>query len=173
MVTGIEQPDRTAHPRHHRWLAVLFLSLMVWVTSTSGQASEPSPPEMALQTAPAAQEPAQGSIDKALIRRNIRRHLNEIKACYESELTQTPTLEGRIVTQFTINQRGAVEDVKLLSLNVTNPSFEQCIKREVGTWVFPKPETGKVVVSYPFVFRIGYELTACSQQGCSCAHPPC
>ena len=43
-----------------------------------------------------------GQLDKEIIRRIIRRHINEVKYCYEQELTKQPELGGRIMVQFTI-----------------------------------------------------------------------
>src|SRR6185436_15630848 len=49
-----------------------------------------------------------GSLDKEIIRRIIRRHLNEVKFCYEKELMHKPDLYGRVMVQFTISGLGAV-----------------------------------------------------------------
>jgi len=43
-----------------------------------------------------------GSLDKELIRRIIRRHINEVKFCYERELTRNADLQGRVMVQFTM-----------------------------------------------------------------------
>src|SRR5436305_8243038 len=43
-----------------------------------------------------------GSLDKEIIRRIIRRHINEVKYCYEQELTKKPELGGRIMVQFPV-----------------------------------------------------------------------
>src|SRR5205823_1928265 len=37
-----------------------------------------------------------GSLDKEIIRRIVRRHMNEVKFCYEKELTTHPDLYGRV-----------------------------------------------------------------------------
>ena len=36
-----------------------------------------------------------GQLDKEIVRRIIRRHINEVKSCYEQELTKHPELGGR------------------------------------------------------------------------------
>ncbi len=42
---------------------------------------------------------------------------------------------------------------EIASSNLTEPSFEACLRSAVATLVFPKPEGGGVVVvRYPFVF---------------------
>src|SRR5262245_25587055 len=44
-----------------------------------------------------------GMLDKEIIRRIVRRHVNEVRYCYEQGLTKQPKLDGRLVTQFTIS----------------------------------------------------------------------
>ena len=43
-----------------------------------------------------------GALDKEIIRRVIRRHLNELRFCYERELAKSPSLAGRVVVTFTL-----------------------------------------------------------------------
>src|SRR5205085_1929303 len=43
------------------------------------------------------QAAVRGSLDKEIIRRIIRRHINEVKYCYEQELTKKPDLGERIM----------------------------------------------------------------------------
>src|SRR5262249_32797167 len=49
-----------------------------------------------------------GQLDKEIVRRVIRQHLNEVKYCYEQELVRTPTLAGRLLVGFTIAADGRV-----------------------------------------------------------------
>lgn len=94
-----------------------------------------------------------GSLDKELIRRIIRRHINEVKFCYEKELTRMPNLEGRVMIQFTISPTGAVAASFVQSSTMNNPTVEQCIAAAVRRWEFPKPQGGIVIVTYPFVLK--------------------
>lgn len=94
-----------------------------------------------------------GSLDKDLIRRIIRRHINEVKFCYESELTRKPDLQGRVMVQFTIAPTGQVAASIVQSSTMNNPPVEQCIANAVRRWEFPKPQGGIVVVTYPFVLK--------------------
>jgi TonB family protein len=94
-----------------------------------------------------------GSLDKELIRRIIRRHLNEVKFCYEKELTRNPNLQGRVMVQFTISPTGSVVASIVQSSTMGNPIVEQCIAAAVRRWEFPKPQGGIVVVTYPFVLK--------------------
>jgi hypothetical protein len=91
-------------------------------------------------------------LDKEVIRRVIRRHLNEVRFCYERELQAEPNLYGRVITQFTIGTGGQVLASAVQSSTMNRPAVEQCVAQAVRRWEFPKPES-VVVVSYPFVFR--------------------
>lgn len=95
-----------------------------------------------------------GSLDKEIIRRIIRRHINEVKFCYERELVKTPNLMGRVMVQFTIAGTGAVIASMVQSSTMNNPTVEQCIATSVRRWEFPKPQGGGIVmVTYPFVMK--------------------
>src|SRR5579871_3552510 len=93
-----------------------------------------------------------GSLDKEIIRRIIRRHINEVKYCYEQELTKKPDLGGRIMVQFTIGASGQVIASVLQNSTMGNARVENCTVQAVRRWEFPKPLGGGIViVSYPFV----------------------
>ncbi|MBW2278155.1 MAG: TonB family protein, partial [Deltaproteobacteria bacterium] len=93
-----------------------------------------------------------GSLSKEVIRRIIRRHINEVKYCYEKELQKNQRIGGRVVIKFIISPTGAVLQSKLHSSTVKNAPVEQCITRAARRWTFPAPEGGGIViVTYPFV----------------------
>ena len=95
-----------------------------------------------------------GSLDKEIIRRIIRRHLNEVKFCYEKELMKKADLFGRVMIQFTISGTGQVIASIVQQSTMNNPPVEQCIAGAVKRWEFPKPQGGGIViVSYPFVLK--------------------
>jgi TonB family protein len=93
-----------------------------------------------------------GQLDKEIIRRIIRRHINEVKYCYDQALVKQPGLGGRIVVQFTIAASGVVIASTLQSSTVGSAAVENCAVLAVRRWEFPKPiGGGLVIVSYPFV----------------------
>ncbi len=97
-----------------------------------------------------------GSLDKEIIRRIIRRHINEVKYCYETELVKKPNLSGRVAVQFTIAATGQVIASVLQSSTMGNLRVENCVVQAVRRWEFPKPMGGGIViVSYPFNFQAG------------------
>ena len=94
-----------------------------------------------------------GTLDKEIIRRTIRRHINEVRFCYEQELTTHRELAGRMVVQFNIAGNGQVLSSVMQSSTLGNVRVESCTLLAVRRWEFPKPQGGGLVnVSYPFVF---------------------
>ncbi len=95
-----------------------------------------------------------GSLSKEVIRRIIRRHINEVRFCYEQELNQRPDLQGRVAVKFIISPTGAVQTAAVASSSLANARVEGCIAKAVRRWTFPAPEGGGiVVVTYPFVLQ--------------------
>jgi TonB family protein len=94
-----------------------------------------------------------GTLDKEIIRRVVRRHLNEVKYCYQQSLARRPSLEGRLVTQFTIAPTGRVLAAVVQSSTLKEISVEACVVNAIKRWEFPAPERGGLaMVSYPFTF---------------------
>lgn len=98
--------------------------------------------------------PRQGTLDKEVIRRVIREHINDVRRCYEAGLAKKPGLEGRVIVRFTVAASGSVSGAKMQESTMNDPPTEECITAAVKTWKFPRPEgDGPVVVSYPFVLK--------------------
>jgi TonB family protein len=92
-----------------------------------------------------------GSLDKEIIRRIVRRHLNEVRFCYDEALAGHPSLAGRVVVQFTIANTGRVIASLIGSSSLGVASVDACIANAVKRWEFPAPAGGGLVmVSYPF-----------------------
>ncbi len=97
-----------------------------------------------------------GSLSKEVIRRVIRRHINEVKFCYEQELNSRPDLEGRVEVRFIISPTGSVQTAMIQSSSLGNNRVESCITSAVQRWTFPSPDGGGIViVTYPFVLAQG------------------
>ncbi len=92
-----------------------------------------------------------GSLSKEVIRRIVHRHINEVKFCYERELSRRPDLAGRVAIKFIISGTGAVQMAAVASSTIGNATVENCIAQAVRRWTFPQPEGGGIViVTYPF-----------------------
>ena len=96
----------------------------------------------------------QGSLSKEIIGKIIRRHWNEIKYCYETELNKNPNLYGKVAVAFTIDGTGVVSDANIGESTMNNTSVENCMVTRVRRWRFPEPKGGgQVFVTYPWVFK--------------------
>ncbi len=92
-----------------------------------------------------------GDLDKAIIRRYIKRNIQKITYCYEQALLATPSLEGTVRTQFVIGPAGRVTSA---SASGVAPEVARCIADVLEGIEFPAPKGGDtVVVTYPFMFR--------------------
>lgn len=97
-----------------------------------------------------------GSLDKEIVRRVVRLHMNEVKYCYDKQLVKNAALEGRIAVQFVISPAGQVLSSVLQSTTMADLHVEKCVVDAVKRWEFPKPQGGGIViVSYPFSFVAG------------------
>ncbi|MBX2801375.1 MAG: AgmX/PglI C-terminal domain-containing protein [Myxococcales bacterium] len=97
-----------------------------------------------------------GALDRSLIDEVIKRHMNQIKYCYQRELTKNPALGGKVVIKFTIAKDGTVSSASTKTTTMNNSSVEQCIVGRFMRMQFPEPKGGGIViVSYPFLFSPG------------------
>jgi hypothetical protein len=105
----------------------------------------------AVPTVSIGQPNAQGDLDKAIIRRYIKRNLQKIQYCYEKQLLANSTLAGTVQAQFFITPNGTVA-----ASTGTGVSGEvsSCVAEVIKNIEFPKPKGGGgVQVNYPFTFH--------------------
>ncbi|HEX3764837.1 MAG TPA: AgmX/PglI C-terminal domain-containing protein [Kofleriaceae bacterium] len=96
------------------------------------------------------QPSAKGDLDKAIIRRYIKRHIQQFRYCYERELLAAPKLAGTVTVRFQIDASGKVSAATATGL----AKVDECVAGTVQTIEFPKPPNGSSVdVTYPFVFQ--------------------
>lgn len=94
-----------------------------------------------------------GGLDKSIIDEYIRRHMRQLRNCYEKELGASPSLSGRISTKFTISGSGVVSGAGVSSSSMGNSNVEKCVVGILKRIVFPEPVGGGTVdVDYPFMF---------------------
>lgn len=95
-----------------------------------------------------------GSCERTVIARVISRHSNEIRYCYEVELTKDPNLAGRVGVTFTIDPTGAVSDASVNQSTIGSNNVEQCMLTRIRRWKFPEPKGGGVcIINYPWNFK--------------------
>jgi hypothetical protein len=91
-------------------------------------------------------------LDKAIIRRYIKRNIQKIQYCYEKQLLADPKLAGTVTTKFVIAETGKVTKSEADGVHKETAS---CVARVIEGIEFPKPKGGPVSVTYPFTFRQG------------------
>lgn len=97
-----------------------------------------------------------GTLDKALIDAVIKRNMNQLRYCYQRELTRDATLAGKITVKFVIAKDGTVSSATTKSTTMANSAVEDCLNGRFMKFQFPEPAGGGIViVSYPFVFSPG------------------
>jgi len=95
-----------------------------------------------------------GGLSREVINRVIQKHYNEIKYCYEKELTKDPGLYGKVTVLFMIDGTGRVGEALVQQTTMASEPVESCIVNHVRRWVFPSPQGGGTVqVTYPYVFK--------------------
>ena len=105
----------------------------------------------AVPTVSIGQPSAQGDLDKAIIRRYIKRNIQKIQYCYEKELLAKPSLSGTVMVNFFITPNGNVASSTGSGVDGTVSS---CVAGVIKNIEFPKPKGGGgVQVNYPFNFR--------------------
>jgi len=103
-----------------------------------------------------AKAEVQGALDKDIIRRIVRAHINEVRYCYNQALARDPNAKGRVAVQFTIGGTGKVPSAVVQETTMKDAGVGNCIAQAVKRWQFPKPEGGgSVIVTYPFVLEPG------------------
>ncbi|CAN5753472.1 hypothetical protein BH11MYX3_BH11MYX3_46910 [soil metagenome] len=92
-----------------------------------------------------------GDLDKATIKRYIKRSVDKIAYCYEKQLLANPNMGGTINVAFYIDPNGNVKSSQGQGFDANVAS---CVSNVISQISFPKPKNGGgVQVNYPFNFR--------------------
>ena len=94
----------------------------------------------------------QGALDRDIVRRIVRAHINEVRFVYNRALQRDPSVQGRVDVQFTIGATGKVVVAVVAGDSTRSPGLARDIAKAVKRWKFPAPRGGgNVVVNFPFV----------------------
>lgn len=91
------------------------------------------------------------SCDRDAIARFVKARMKSIQNCYERQLKRNPSLKGKIVVRFTINESGKPIDVEIEEDTMANNSVTSCIRSTIRMWTFPIKDN-ECPVAYPFIF---------------------
>lgn len=89
--------------------------------------------------------------DKNVIARFVKQRMKAIQGCYEKELKKNPTLKGKLVVRFTIDERGKVRELEIEENTIGNQAVVACIRNTIKIWNFPIKDN-ECPVAYPFIF---------------------
>lgn len=96
-----------------------------------------------------------GGLAAEVIKRVVRRNVNQVRYCYEKALVNNPGLAGKVTVKFVIDREGKVVSATAADNTVGDATVASCITNRFMSWTFPKPADGIVTVTYPFTFAAG------------------
>ncbi len=97
-----------------------------------------------------------GALDRDIVRRIIRAHIEELRHCYGVGVCTDPALEGRVVLQLMINGDGLVPWATVQSSTLGDADADSCVVEAALRWKFPKPRGGSsVFVGAPLLLTRG------------------
>ncbi|NVJ00557.1 AgmX/PglI C-terminal domain-containing protein [Myxococcus sp. AM009] len=88
------------------------------------------------------------------VRQVVQHHQRRIQECYEDHMAEKDqTVEGRLMTTFTIDANGLVKDARVVKKTSTlkDPNLHDCVQAVLSSMTFPKPPDGADhPIEYPF-----------------------
>jgi len=125
-------------------------SVEIGLTFARRASPAPAPPPAASAASAAGSSP-QGAVGEV-----VEEHADEIRVCYERQLSADPQLEGKVALRWVVEDDGSAADVHVHEPGTTlrNRNVLECMIARVGGWRFPSPGAGRsLVVTYPWTLR--------------------
>ena len=92
------------------------------------------------------------SVDRSGVDLVVKRHLEQLRYCYEKRLPQRPELEGRVVMRLVLTRDGALTSVGIDgSSTLDDAPVEDCLLARFGEWTWP-PGPWDHDILYPLTF---------------------
>jgi Ca-activated chloride channel family protein len=85
----------------------------------------------------------------------VRSNHGRFRLCYEQGLARNPSLEGRVVVRFIIDQSGSVAHATNAGSTLPDSQVVQCVVQAIPQLSFPPSEGGTVTVVYPILLSPG------------------
>lgn len=93
-----------------------------------------------------------GRLPPEVVTRIVRQNAGRIRECYADGAKRDPKLAGTVRVKFVIDRSGGVSTAQDAASTLPDRAVTSCIVRTFGTFSFPQPEGGIVVVTYPMTF---------------------
>ncbi len=74
--------------------------------------------------------------DKGLVKRGVRPHMPEVRACYQNGLGRNANLHGQVEVALAIRKGGRVAAARVRSSNLQDRATANCIARAARRWSF-------------------------------------
>ena len=103
----------------------------------------PRPPRARVRMMPPR---VQGAIPQAVVHRAMRRHMGEVRNCYERMLNRRPDLGGRLGLQIVVTEAGQVLNAAVTENTTGDGALAQCVRLRVRRWRFPRNNAAGVVM---------------------------
>jgi hypothetical protein len=101
---------------------------------------------------PSAEPTVDGDLQVDIVKRIVRAHAKETRACWDAAAKTNPELAGVLTVAFTIAKTGKVGKAEVVG-EPLDAALGKCVTKAIRSWTFPKPGDGEPVdVSYPFAF---------------------
>jgi len=91
-----------------------------------------------------------GALDKAIVRRILKRNLAQLSGCADALFKAKPTTDGIVTATFTIRADGSVTGAAASGLD---KAVAACAAKLIGSLSFPKPADGDAKVSAQIRFE--------------------
>jgi hypothetical protein len=89
---------------------------------------------------------SRGGLDRAIVRRGVRRHLHELFACYPAA-ARDRDVGGLLTFDFTVGASGDVRAAALRNSTLgRNDQIASCFLEALRSWTFPRPRHGEEAV---------------------------
>lgn len=96
-----------------------------------------------------------GALDRDVVRRIVRAHINEVRYCYNLALRDNPNARGMVEIAWAVDAAGKVKTSAVTKSAIKGP-IRGCLAKAVKRWKFPKPGDGDdVQVAYKFNLQPG------------------
>ncbi|UQA59008.1 AgmX/PglI C-terminal domain-containing protein [Polyangium aurulentum] len=93
-----------------------------------------------------------GLFPPELVRRIVRQSFGRFRLCYEAALQRNPELSGRVTVRFVIERDGSVSNPQRGTSDIPDTVFVDCVVRGFSGLLFPQPDAGTIIVTYPLTF---------------------
>ena len=102
---------------------------------------------------PRWQHHVNGHIPAEVIQRVVRDNFGRFRNCYMNGLRDNPSLEGRVVTRFTVDRQGMVSSAQDGGSTMPNSAVVSCVVKAFYSLSFPEHDGGIVTVVYPLALQ--------------------